>query len=47
MTVTNVVVLVLRIPEHLDLNFDDLYTNFYAFSKFAVLKFMYILHFKP
>ena len=36
MTVTKVVVLVLRIPEHWDLHFSDFSMNFYAFSKFAV-----------
>ena len=35
MTVTNVVVLVLMIPEHLDLNLSNFSMNFYAFSKFA------------
>ena len=28
---------VARIPKHLDLHFSDFSTNFYAFSKFAVL----------
>ena len=47
MTLTKVVVLVLRIQEHLSLYFYDFYTILYVFYKFAVLKFMYILHFSP
>jgi len=35
--VTKLVVLVARIPKHFDLHFYDFSTNFYAFSKFAVL----------
>ena len=47
MTVTIVVVLVLRIPEHFSLHFSDFYMIFYAFLKFAVLKFKHILQFDP
>ena len=34
--VTKVVVLVTRIPKHLDLHFSDFSTNFYVFSKFSL-----------
>ena len=47
MIVTKVVVLVLRIPEQLSLYFFYFYMILYVFYKFAVLKFMYILHFSP
>ena len=47
MIVTKVVVLVLRIPEQLSLYLFDFSTILYVFYKFAVLKFMYILHFSP
>ena len=47
MTVTKVVVLVLRIPEHFSLHFSDFYTIFWAFLKFAVLKFKHNLQIDP
>ena len=45
--VTKLVYFIARIPEHLDLNFFYFYKILYTFYKFAVLKFMYILHFSP
>ena len=39
--------LVARIPKHLDLYFSDFSTILYKFSKFAVLKFLYIFAFSP
>ena len=47
MHVTKLVDLVARIPKHLDLHFTDFSMNFYAFSKFTVLKFKHILQFDP
>ena len=47
MTVTKVVVIVLRIPEQLILYFSEFYTILNVFYNFAVLKFMYILQFDP
>ena len=47
MHVTKLVDLVAKIPKHLDLHFTDFSMNFYAFSKFTVLKFKHILQFDP
>ena len=47
MTVTKVVVLILRILEQLSLYFSDFTTIFYAFLKFVVLKFKHILQISP
>ena len=46
-TVTKVVILALKILEQFSLYFSDFSTILYVFYKFAVLKFMYILHFRP
>ena len=45
--VTKLVELVSRIPKHFSLHFSEFSTNFYAFSKFTVLKFMNILQSNP
>jgi hypothetical protein len=45
--VTKLVGLVATIPKHFSLHFYDFSTNFYAFSKFTVLKFMNILQSNP
>ena len=45
--VTKIVDLVARIPKHFISRFSDFSTNFYAFSKFSVLKFMKILQSNP
>ena len=47
MDVTKVVDFDARIPKHLDLYFYDFSTILYKFSKFAVLKFLYIFAFSP
>ena len=45
--VTKLVELVARIPKHFSFHFYDFSTNFYAFSKFTVLKFMNIFRLGP
>ena len=45
--VTKILELVARIPKHFSSHFSDFSTNFYAFSKFTVLKFMNILQSNP
>ena len=45
--VTKLVEHVSRIPKHFILHFFEFSTNFYAFSKFTVLKFMNILQSNP
>ena len=45
--VTKLVELVAWIPKHFSSHFSDFSMNFYAFSKFAVLKFMNILQSNP
>ena len=45
--VTKLVELVAWIPKHFSLYFSVFSTNFYAFSKFTVLKFMNILQSNP
>ena len=45
--VTKLVELVARIPKKISSHFSDFSTNFYAFSKFTVLKFMNIFQSNP
>jgi hypothetical protein len=45
--VTKPAEIVARIPKHFILYFYDFSTNFYAFSKFTVLKFMNIFRLGP
>ena len=45
--VTKIVELVARIPNHFSSYFSDFSMNFYAFSKFTILKFMNILQSNP
>ena len=47
MHVTKLVDLVAKIPKHLDLNFYDFSSNFYAFSKFTDLSSFTSLHLGP
>ena len=45
--VIKILEIVARIPKHFSLHFLDFSTNFYAFSKFTILKFMNILQSDP
>jgi len=47
MDVTKLEELVARIPKNFSLYFSNFCTNFYAFSKFTILKFMNILQSNP
>jgi len=45
--VTKLVDFIARIPEHLASHFYDVFTNFYTFSKFAVLSYSTFCIFNP